>query len=235
MRKAAQQALAEANVGARRFEAANGLKPWSLRGLLDNSRQQVPSVDRAAEICEALGLEFYIGPPRDASRARNVIAAWDDPNSGASAGAFVTPWPVPMADPAPMAGEAGGFSPHGCAWFGQDFLKDFGLDPVQCEVIEIRDDEMAPALANGSVGLIDKQRRLLSSGFIYAIRCNGRLMARRAVLTGDGWTAVAEKPDYASIPWTDEIETVGLIVWTARMLLDEGEGTAPDGRPVPTE
>ena len=32
--------------------------------MLDPARQQVPSLDRAAEICAALGLEFYIGPPR---------------------------------------------------------------------------------------------------------------------------------------------------------------------------
>ena len=221
MRKAAQQALARTNLGARRFETVNGLKPWSLRGLLDNRRQQVPSVDRAAEICEALGLEFYIGPPREASLARNVIAAWEDPNSGQSAGTFVTPWPVPVA------GEGGGFSPHGCAWFGQDFLSDFGLDPLHCEVVEIRDDDMAPVLVNGSVGLVDKQRRLLSSGYVYAIRRNGALIVRRALLTGDGWVAAAERPEFPPIPWTGEIETVGLVVWTARMLLDEGEPAIP--------
>lgn len=52
-------------MGARRFEAARGLRRWSLRGLLDTARPKVPSVDRAAEICDALGLEFYVGPPRE--------------------------------------------------------------------------------------------------------------------------------------------------------------------------
>ena len=40
------------------------MRPWSLRGILDPARKQSPSVDRAAEICRAVGLEFYIGPPR---------------------------------------------------------------------------------------------------------------------------------------------------------------------------
>ena len=64
LQDAARRAVADAAMGARRFEAARGLRRWSLRGLLDTARPKVPSVDRAAEICDALGLEFYVGPPR---------------------------------------------------------------------------------------------------------------------------------------------------------------------------
>jgi len=35
-----------------------------LRGFIDPSREQIPSIDKAAKIAEAVGLEFYIGPPR---------------------------------------------------------------------------------------------------------------------------------------------------------------------------
>ena len=65
IRRAVREALAAAGVGARRFEAAHGLRPWTLRGILDPTRQQAPSVDRAAEICAALGLTLSIGPPAD--------------------------------------------------------------------------------------------------------------------------------------------------------------------------
>ena len=63
IRQAVRGALDGAAMGARRFERARGLKPWALRGLMDPERRQIPSVDRAAEICEALGLELTIGPP----------------------------------------------------------------------------------------------------------------------------------------------------------------------------
>ena len=43
------------------MEERLGLKAWSLRGVLDPSNPQIPSVDRAAEICAAIGLEFYVG------------------------------------------------------------------------------------------------------------------------------------------------------------------------------
>ena len=63
IRQAVRGALDGAAMGARRFARAHGLKPWALRGLMDPERRQNPSVDRAAEICEALGLELTIGPP----------------------------------------------------------------------------------------------------------------------------------------------------------------------------
>ena len=65
IRSAVRDALEAAGVGARRFEAAHGLRPWTLRGILDPTRRQAPSVDRAAEICAALGLALSIGPTAD--------------------------------------------------------------------------------------------------------------------------------------------------------------------------
>ena len=70
IRRAVREALEAAGVGARRFEAARGLRPWTLRGILDPARQQAPSVDRAADICAALGLALSIGPAGEAGETR---------------------------------------------------------------------------------------------------------------------------------------------------------------------
>ncbi len=72
-------------MGVRRFETARGLKSGALHGMLDPARQQVPSLDRGADICAALGLEFYIGPPREGVSG---------PQDADSAG----PPPVPLPD-----------------------------------------------------------------------------------------------------------------------------------------
>ena len=50
IRTAIQQSLKRSGLGARRLESKRGLRPWSLRGILDSRRPQVPSVDRAFEI-----------------------------------------------------------------------------------------------------------------------------------------------------------------------------------------
>ena len=96
IRHAVREALAAAGVGARRFEAAHGLRPWTLRGILDPTRRQAPSVDRAAEICAALGLSLSICPS----------ANGEDDEAGATrtagAGALQEP-PAPEWGDAPPA------------------------------------------------------------------------------------------------------------------------------------
>ena len=92
IRRAVREALTAAGVGARRFEAAHGLRPWALRGILDPTREQAPSVDRAAEICAALGLTLSIGP------SAGVRADGEDDGDGAAraaAGGALSEPPAP--------------------------------------------------------------------------------------------------------------------------------------------
>lgn len=64
LRRHIADGLAKSGMGLHRYEAENGLPKWSLRGIMDPARQQSPTLDRAAELCSALGLDFYLGPPR---------------------------------------------------------------------------------------------------------------------------------------------------------------------------
>lgn len=56
-----QRRLKEMGVSPITAARTAGLKRDSIRGIL---RGRAPSIDRAAEICGALGLELYIGPAR---------------------------------------------------------------------------------------------------------------------------------------------------------------------------
>ena len=85
IRHAVREALAAAGVGARRFESAHGLRPWALRGILDPTREQAPSVDRAAEICAALGLTLSIEPAAVSRAGDGDDAARDAAHAGAGA------------------------------------------------------------------------------------------------------------------------------------------------------
>ena len=57
-----RQRLNEAGVSQHRAALAHGLPADAIRSVL---RGHPPGLERTAKICEALGLEFYIGPPRD--------------------------------------------------------------------------------------------------------------------------------------------------------------------------
>ena len=85
IRRAAKAAQEEFGGGVRALENRLGLKPWSLRGILDSQKPQSPSVDRAVDICSALGLELYIGPPRT-RRSQTKPLSVGDPASGEVAG-----------------------------------------------------------------------------------------------------------------------------------------------------
>ena len=61
-RAAVKDAKRSGGVGYRKLERNVGLKKWALKGVMDKRSPQVPSVDYAATFCQALGLEFYIGP-----------------------------------------------------------------------------------------------------------------------------------------------------------------------------
>ena len=63
-----RQAVSEQKVSVRTLASTMNLPPRSLQNVLDGKE---PRVDRAAEICRALDLEFYIGPPRDQTPAES--------------------------------------------------------------------------------------------------------------------------------------------------------------------
>lgn len=124
----------------------------------------------------------------------------------------VTPWPIPVR------GEGAGYSPHGCAWFGMDFLAKFDLDPSRCEVVEVRDPSMAPTFPPGSVCLVDLREKELANGGIYAIEPKRGLLIRRAAERSSRWLLTADNPSFSTLPWRPTMNVVGQVVWTARMV-----------------
>lgn len=63
LRSAVREAKKKPKEGIRSVETRIGLKRWSLRGLMDDTKPQSPSVDKANEICRALGIRITLGAP----------------------------------------------------------------------------------------------------------------------------------------------------------------------------
>ncbi len=219
LREATRKAVSASGGGARRFEYSHGLAKWSLRGLLDAVRPQSPSIDRAAEICKAVGLELYVGPPRaqptstgprtpDASTPATVSAP---PEFALQHAVDVQPLPLPM-----QAGTVG-YSPTGCAWFGANFLRAFDLRPEMCRVVMLFDDSMEPALARGSNLLVDTGRAEPVDGLVYAIETDGKLLVRRARAGEEGSSFVAGADSLPPVAGASAT-VVGQVVWAARLL-----------------
>ena len=78
---AMREALSKRNASVRSVALAAGLPVRSVQSVLDG---HVPSVNRAKEICNALGLEFYVGPARDRDPSREPAPGVEPPPPAAS-------------------------------------------------------------------------------------------------------------------------------------------------------
>lgn len=242
-----------------------GLGRDSIRSVL---RGRLPSVDRAAEICDALGLEFYIGPARgtgpappldgththDVSSAApgitDVRALQSDLNDAVEKLSATTAALEALApgladetaltvagndNAAPPAGRlvavhdlgaaAGGGTldiddapVKGQMWFSRPWLDKHGIDPTRCAVIGVRGDSMHPTLVDGCSILVDRNRTRRRAGRIYVIRTGDGLITKRLGRDGGAWTLVSDNEAEPVRAWSDDMEIIGEVRWTARTL-----------------
>lgn len=229
-------------MGVRRFERARGLPAWALRGILDPHRGQIPSVDRAADICAALGLELRIcapdsepaepPPPLESeahvlrSMVQSVVRAETASLREDMASRLPPPAPeatrqVEVVEIAAAAGggaEAAEESVVGALAFRRDWLESRGLDPTRCIVIGVRGASMEPTLPDGSRILIDRAPRRRRAGRLYALRTGDGLVVKRAGRGDAGWLLLSDNPapEYAPVPWPADAVILGEVRWMAR-------------------
>lgn len=136
------------------FEMSQGWSQGFLRTVVrDDDKRTVPNIDRAKKICDALGLEFYIGPPRDRPSASGFAEAAKE---------FITP----SLDGSPEALEQG-YLPipfHRADLAHRDlsqlalarsWIEAQDLDPEHLHAVVMPDDDMSPAFNPGDLLLVD--------------------------------------------------------------------------------
>ncbi len=228
-----------------------GLPHRSLQNVLDGKQ---PSINRTGEICRALGLEFYIGPPRsdvagpikwknpltyklsfplggvplrdqladlsdklaETKAALEALAATNDDTTPAEA----RPIAIMEVESAAGAGaEVLSEDIKGYAWFRSSWLAAHALDPEQCVIIRVSGESMEPTLVDGASILVDRNRTHRRAGYIYVIRTNDGLVAKRLDQDKEGtWLLNSDHPKWPPIPWSNDMEIIGQILWTARTL-----------------
>ena len=234
-REALRTALADRPLAGTAVEA--GLPRDAIRSVLVGHD---PRLSRAVELADALGLEFYVGPPRagpdhgaiskqlrevadelERLRARAAQAAGLAPANDADdvAGAR----PVDVVELAAAAGggaDAASEKVVGRLWFRRDWLDRRGLDPARCAVIGVTGESMEPTLPDGCSILVDRARTRRRRGRVYVLRTGDGLIAKRAGKDDDGgWLLESDHPAWEPLPWPDDAEVVGEVVWAARSLI----------------
>ena len=189
-----------------------GLPKRSVQSVLSG---HAPSIDRAAEICEAFGLEFYIGPPRD--RSLPEVRGYDPDLDGAD---YVM---VPKL-PIQLAAGHGALAPETeepveRLAFRREWMRRYGLQPGQVSIVEVMGDSMMPALADGDSVLVDHQRNEPRQGKIFAVRNGDDLLVKRLQKEpAGGWQLTSDNEHYEPIRFGSGGGLIGEVVWRGTWL-----------------
>ena len=225
-------ALARLGMSARAASIRAGSSPETIR---DMRRGHIPSVSRLRALCDALGLEFYVGQPRrpQAGDGPGLTAvplaalertAQDLARLAADAGGNPVPddlRPVLAGRGAVAALAAAGGAGAGRdgARFRHDWLERLGIDAAQCAMIRVQGDAMEPTLPEGSFVLVDRARTEWRPPGIFALRTGDGPVFRRAVRPdGGGRLMAGDRTGRPAVPLPPDAEILGQARWLAQAL-----------------
>lgn len=192
-------------------EKEGGLPVDSIRSVIrDDEKRAVPRISRAKEICDLLGLELYIGPPRDTAPVAQVVLDGAD---------FAS---IPRIDAALAAGA--GAENHSDAVietlaFRRDWLNKNHVSPAAARLVRVAGDSMAPTLLDGDMVMIDTSRTSVRSGRVYAFRDHGETRVKRIELA-DEQTVILRSDntghpvEIRKVGQDDDFQILGQVVWS---------------------
>lgn len=199
-------------------EKALGLPTDALRSLFKGTRKAGTSLNRVEEICNAMGLELYIGPPRQPSDAPAV-----DPDHDPDY-ALVPTYPVAAsAGPGASAVDA---APDGALAFRKDWLTRRGISLANAALLRARGDSMMPVIWDGDLLMIDRARTNPAASTsrtygkpVYVVEHDGQLLVKVLRRIDDTRLhLVSENADaYPAIELRGEeinaLRIIGRVVW----------------------
>jgi SOS-response transcriptional repressor LexA len=180
LQSAIEAALAERGLSGRQASIAVVGHDGLIRDIRAGS---IPSADRLEALCELLGLEFYIGPPRGPAQEPQAAEVRVE-------GEAFSALPLYGAELAAGAGRANAEEEvvERLA-FRREWLSRIGVSPAQAVLVKVRGDSMQPTLADGDLVLIDRARTEGSKGRVYAL----------VDVSGDTRVKRLDRPDRATL------------------------------------
>lgn len=145
-----RQRLDELETSPFAIETAMGLPPDAIRNVLRGVGKSGPTYARIREICDAIGLEFYVGPRRDTGMIQTMTVT-------TSAHETLEYVPVPLHEALLAAGNGArnGETIIDQIAFRRDWLKRIGLPASAARLARVTGDSMEPTLFEGDLVLID--------------------------------------------------------------------------------
>lgn len=197
-----------------------GLSYDKIRNVIrDDNRRADPKVGTAREICAALGLELYIGPPRETVPVEQILLD----------GAEYAHIPLHAA----MLAAGDGHQNHAESVidhlaFRRDWLERVGVSASGARLARVQGDSMQPTIWSGDMVMIDtaRQEPLIRTRDardqrrvpVYALIDNGEARVKRIERpSADLMLLISDNPDYPpELRQGKDIETIqiiGKVVW----------------------
>lgn len=233
-----EEALRREGTNPSRLAKENG---WSVNAIRYILEGRPPSSRRLAEVCKALNLEFYVGPPRSpegsrfdvkrlarelerlASEARRIAAREQEERTQIDQ-KVVHSDPYISAPHYEVLAAAGGGSPvvsevvRDYLAFNRTWVRDQQLMAGKLAVIEVQGDSMEPTLCGGDIVLLDLRTQELRDGHIYTLRRDEDLMVKRLRRHESEWLIHSDNLAYRAEPFSPDVSVVGRVVWLGRTL-----------------
>jgi len=197
--------LSQAEVSKRAFNRTDTSAIQNLK------RGSSPSVEKVEALCEALGLEFYIGPKRG------------EPEVGQAGLDYEHFAEVPRFD-ADLAAGSGRVNhetgPVEHLAFSRRWLQRLNVDPENACLLSVKGDSMEPTLLCGDMVLVDQDRKGIRDCRVYAFMdIDGLSRVKRLekisdeilVLRSDNPTSETE---FRRGEEMNRLEVLGEVVWS---------------------
>ena len=184
-----EQRIGELGLNVNQAEKLYGFSQGYIRGVIRrDSKAATPGLDKVEAISKALGLEFYVGPPRVGQLAEQAAKfsvetpldiRWI-PLDPRQAQAFATPPPLDrLAVP-------------------RSWLRDLGIAASSATLVVATDDAMAPAIGQGATAVLDtSDTHMDDTGAIRAVMIGTTVKLRR-LEQGLDW--IIARPDNPRAP-----------------------------------
>jgi len=213
--QAVSERLEELGTNAFAVERSAGLPEDAVRSILRRGKKAGTSLNRAQDVCRALGLELYIGKPRQAGRVEVIDRAENYAH-------------IPLHSACLSAGNGTVNTTEeivGALAFRRDWLRKMSVDPSRAALARAFGDSMEPSIFDGDMLLIDLAQTSppsLSKGDrgarrspVFALLDDGEAKVKR-IHRADAHLAVlmSDNPDYPpTYARTETLKIIGKVVW----------------------
>lgn len=188
-------------------EQAAGLPQDAIRNIIRSVKKDGPSISRAKEICDAIGLEFYIGPKRELKGFAEGSSDADIARAEALRGGYL---PIPWLDATARRGS----SPFAIS---QSWLASNGLIPDHLRAVEPKEVRLPFPFQEKPVAVIDTNAAQRGMSGLWAYLVERAVVVSRAAFDAELavlFSGTDEGPIHIvkrSAP--GDIQLLGKVVW----------------------